>query len=792
MAKIIFLKKFITNSTLEDLEFPMVLNQISEFCITDLGRMLLLKTVPFNDNSELIKALHQVNEYLSSFESENHIPNHDFDDITKEIHLLGIEGSFIESGDFIHLSSISNTVNELILFFKKFADYFPILNQFTEKIEFTKIIIQTISTVITPFGEVKNDASEKLKQLRKDINVIKGKLSSSFNKSLAHYAGAGYLDDIRESVLDNQRVLAVSAMHRKKVKGAILGSSKTGSIVFIAPESTMQFTRALRSLEYEEKEEVVKILKQLTDAVRPFTPLLQEYQDYLILLDTISAKAKYAQYIDACLPKISKEKKVYLRDAYHPILWESNREKGIKTIPQTLELNPKQQIIVISGPNAGGKSITLKTIGLLQVMLQSGILIPVHEKSEIHIFDRILTDIGDNQSIENQLSTYSYRLKNMRNFLKKCNNNTLFLIDEFGTGSDPELGGALAEIFLEEFYEKNAYGIITTHYANLKVLANELDNVANANMQFDTRTLEPLYNLQIGQAGSSFTFEVAQKNGIPFRLINRAKKKVEREKIRLDKTISKLQGERNKLQRSHQHLENEQKKAKNVTEKLSEKEQKLQNKINSFQELYDNNQKMLQYGRKLNEILNRFFQNNNKKQLLASFLKWVTIEKVNYDKSLGEKGNNKEEGEKKKEKRIKTKENAKEKKEHRSSKELLDFKAKNSKNPSKRDLRILKKKQEIEDKLQQEKLAKIEKDILVEVRKVRRTKQEQARKEAKQKADYIFNIGDKVKIEDSRSNGTIEKIEKDIAFVNYGVFITKVATKKLILVQATKKKKKER
>jgi len=789
LAKIIFLKKFITNSTLEDLEFPMVLNQISDFCITDLGRMLLLKTVPFNDNSELIKALHQVNEYLSSFESENHIPNHDFDDITKEIHLLGIEGSFIESGDFIHLSSISNTVNELILFFKKFVDYFPILNQFTEKIEFTKIIIQTISTVITPFGEVKNDASEKLKQLRKDINVIKGKLSSSFNKSLAHYASAGYLDDIRESVLDNQRVLAVSAMHRKKVKGAILGSSKTGSIVFIAPESTMQFTRELRSLEYEEKEEVVKILKQLTDAVRPFTPLLQEYQDYLILLDTISAKAKYAQHINACLPKISKEKKVYLRDAYHPILWESNLKKGIKTIPQTLELHPKQQIIVISGPNAGGKSITLKTIGLLQVMLQSGILIPVHEKSEIHIFDRILTDIGDNQSIENQLSTYSYRLKNMRNFLKKCNNNTLFLIDEFGTGSDPELGGALAEIFLEEFYEKNAYGIITTHYANLKVLANELDNVANANMQFDTRTLEPLYNLQIGQAGSSFTFEVAQKNGIPFRLINRAKKKVEREKIRLDKTISKLQGERNKLQRTHQHLEKEQKKAQNVTEKLSEKEEKLQNKINSFQELYDNNQKMLQYGRKLNEILNRFFQNNNKKQLLASFLKWVTIEKVNYDKSLNEKGN---EREKRKEKRGKNKDNRKEKKEHRTSKELLDFKAKNSKNPSKRDLRILKKKQEIEDKLQQEKLAKIEKDILVEVRKVRRTKQEQARKEAKQKADYIFNIGDKVKIEDSHSNGTIEKIEKDIAFVNYGIFITKVATKKLILVQATKKKKKER
>ena len=772
------MKKYISNSTLDDLEFSIVLEQIAEFCISDLGRDNILKTVPFQDNSTLIKALKQVNEYLSSFESENHIPNHEFETISNEIYLLGIEGSFIESQFFIGLVNVSSTVNELIRFFKKFTDYFPTLHQAIDKIEFTKIIIESISKVIAPFGEVKDNASETLKQIRKQLNVVKGKLSSSFNKSLSYYAGAGLLDDIRESVIDNQRVLAVSAMHRKKVKGSILGSSKTGSIVFIAPESTMQFTRELRSLEYEEKDEIVKILKRLTDEIRPFKGLLQQYQDYLILLDTISAKAKYAKHIKACLPKISKEKKVLLRDAYHPILWKSNNEKGIKTIPQTLELNPKQQIIVISGPNAGGKSITLKTIGLLQVMIQSGILIPVHEKSEIHIFDTILTDIGDNQSIENQLSTYSYRLKNMRNFLRKCNKNTLFLIDEFGTGSDPELGGALAEIFLEEFYEKNAYGIITTHYANLKVLANELDNVANANMQFDTQTLEPLYNLQIGQAGSSFTFEVAQKNGIPYRLINRAKKKVEREKIRLDRTISKLQGERNKLQKTHSILEKEQEKAKNVTEKLSKNQLKLQNKINGFQELYDNNQKMLQIGRKINELSNRYFQNNNKKQLLASFLKWVTIEKVNYDKSLNEKQLKLEN---KKQQTTNNKQNNK-----KTELNLLNFKAKNNENPSKRDLRILKKKQQIEDKIQKEKLARIEKDILVEVRKVRRTKQEQARENTNQKANYIFKIGDKVRIEGSRSNGTIDKLEKNIAFINYGIFITKVSTEKLELVERKK------
>jgi len=200
---------------------------------------------------------------------------------------------------------------------------------------------------------------------------------------------------------------------------------------------------------------------------------------------------------------------------------------------------------VISGPNAGGKSITLKTVGLLQTMLQSGMLIPVHERSKVCLFDRILSDIGDNQSIENHLSTYSYRLKQMNYFLKKCNKNTLFLIDEFGTGSDPELGGALAETFLEEFYHREAFGIITTHYSNLKILANELPHMLNANMLFDERTLEPLFKLVIGQAGSSFTFEVAQKNGIPYSLINRAKKKIERSKVRFDATIAKLQKDKN-------------------------------------------------------------------------------------------------------------------------------------------------------------------------------------------------------------------------------------------------------
>ena len=458
-------------------------------------------------------------------------------------------------------------------------------------------------------------------------------------------------------------------------------------------------------------------------------------------LDVIASKARYAKNINACLPKITTEKKIYLRDAFHPILLLKNKEQKLKTIPQTLELNEKQQIIVISGPNAGGKSITLKTIGLLQVMLQSGFLIPVHERSETYFFNKVLTDIGDNQSIENQLSTYSYRLKNMRNFLRSCNNNTLFLIDEFGTGSDPELGGALAEIFLEEFYYKKAFGIITTHYSNLKVLASELDNVANANMQFNEKTLEPLFKLFIGQAGSSFTFEVAQKNGIPFSLINKAKKRVEGEKVRLDKTISKLQKERSKLQHTSDTLEIEKTKAIEKSDSLSEKQLKIQEKLEGFQELYDSNQKMLSYGRKMNELINKYFQTNNKKEFTADFNKWIAIEKTKHLK----------------------------------------------KNPPKPVTKAQKKQVKVEIKKVAEKLKSIEKEVVVEVVKVREQKKTEAIKVAKQKAAYTFKINDKVRIIGSNSCGTIDKIEKKNAFINYGFFTTKTTLNKLELVEAAKK-----
>lgn len=735
------MSKNISNKTLQDLEFLTVLQHVSLFCLSGLGKEKVLEIEPIHNKKELIKELHLVDEYVTSFTSDNRIPNHNFDNIIESVKRLAIENSFIETDAFLKIASTSLTVNELIKFFKKFQIQFPTFYKLSNKIEFTTFIDDEIKKIIDISGEVKNNASPILKQVRKDINNVRGKIGASFSSALSKSISAGYLDDIKETVIDNQRVLAVSAMHRRKVDGSLLGSSKSGNIVYIAPQATLSYSREYQNLIYEEKQEIVKILRALADTIRSCVFLLKDYVTFLIHTDAIGAKGKYAQEMNAILPKISNEKKIFFKNAYHPILWKKNKKQNLPTVSQTIELNEKQQIIVISGPNAGGKSITLKTIGLLQIMFQSGILIPVDERSETFIFDAVLTDIGDNQSIENQLSTYSYRLKNMRDFLRRCNENTLFLIDEFGTGSDPDLGGALAEIFLEEFYEKKAFGIITTHYSNLKVLANELENVTNANMQFDERTLEPLYRLFIGQAGSSFTFEVAQKNGIPFSIINKAKKRVETEKIRLDKTISNLQKERNRLQINSEILEKQKMKGLEHLNNLQEKELRIQDKLSGFQELYDKNQKMLSLGRKTNELLNKYFQTNNKKELNTNFNKWVVEEKVKHLK----------------------------------------------KTPNETVTKSEKQQAKIVEKQLQEVIQKVEKEVLDKVVEVRQEKKFEAAKIAKERSEYNYQINDKVRIIDSNSVGTIDKIDKKSVTINYGFFTTKTSVSKLELVEKAKK-----
>ena len=372
----------ITEKTLQDLEFNTILHTISEGCNTEMGKQKALEIVPFQEKELLMDNLIQTSEYLSSFSNNNAISNHGFETLTSELKFLAIEDSQLEVSGFRKIASLSETANILILFLKKFNEYYPKLNEKASKVEVTKYLIQKIEEVVDKFGEVRNNASPDLVNIRRDMNAVRGKVNQSFGVALAHYNSLNYLDEIKESFVENRRVLAVLAMYRRKVKGSILGSSKTGSIAFIEPEATLNYSRELKNLEYEEKEEITRILKQLTTDIRPFLNLIIQYQEFLSDIDVIASKAKYANKINGILPAINTEKRLFFKDAFHPILFLNNKIKNEITHPQTIELNPESSIIVISGPNAGGKTISLKTVGLLQLMLQSAILIPVHERSE--------------------------------------------------------------------------------------------------------------------------------------------------------------------------------------------------------------------------------------------------------------------------------------------------------------------------------------------------------------------------------------------------------------------------
>jgi DNA mismatch repair protein MutS2 len=716
--------KKISEKSITDLEFDIVLEQAAARCATELGKSSLLKLRPHTSLSRVQIEIERVKEYNQSFSSEYNIPNHGFESIDKALDLLSIENSKIEIELFQHIAHLAKTAQTLIRFFKKTKLYFPKLYKFGEDIPIEKSIPNEVNRVIDRFGEVRNQASDSLAVIRKQMDQVRGKISQSFGSAMSKYQSSGFLDDIKETVVSNRRVLAVKAMYRRKVKGSLLGSSKTGSIVYIEPQAVVQYTLEMENLIYDEQKEIDLILRELTNWMRPHKELLASYQRYATEIDMLCAKALYAQDMNGVMPKLNDCSDLDLKDAYHPLLYLSNKQKKQATYPQTIHLHNELRILVISGPNAGGKSITLKTIGLLQLMVQTGFLVPVHPQSHMCIFESILTDIGDNQSIENELSTYSYRLKNMNRFIKKCDAKSLLLIDEFGTGSDPELGGALAEIFLEVFYEEKSLGVITTHYTNLKLLADELPHAANANMQFDRNKLSPTFQLIIGEAGSSFTFEVAHKNGIPYSLINRAKKKIERGKVRFDATLAKMQRERYTMAKNTKELQDEALKSKKQNEKLETLNAKVKAKLESYQTLFDQDQRMIVLGNKVNELAESYFLNGKKRPLVAGLLQLVEFE------------------------------NAKRKKQSAA--------AIRKKKAEKKKLKV-----EVEKKIE----------------RVREENKDKPKVAVKKRPKVQFHIGDHVRLFNGKAVGTIDSLEKNKAIVNYGSFTTQVNPAELELVK---------
>jgi DNA mismatch repair protein MutS2 len=428
--------------------------------------------------------------------------------------------------------------------------------------------MELIDDVLLENGEVKDNASEDLARIRSSLYRRRTELRRLFDKIVQKLSKAGYTADIDEAFLNGRRVVAIVAEQKRQVKGILHGESDTRRTSFIEPEETIELNNEIFSLENEERREVYRILQQLTARLAMYAPLLKTWHQVLGEFDFIQAKAKLALDMNGNYPMLNDKAHVHLVHAYHPLLYLYNQKTKKATIPVDVTLDEKSRILVISGPNAGGKTVTLKTVGLLQLMIQSGLLVPVHPNSVFGIFKQIMIHIGDTQSIEFELSTYSSHLLHMKHFIENANGKTLFFIDELGSGSDPHLGGAFAEVILEELGHKHAMGIVTTHYLNLKVMANKTPGIINGAMAFDERNLLPLYKLTIGKPGSSYTFSIAERIGLDARLISRARSLVEEDHFRLDKLLN----------RTEQDLREIEKKEKELTKLIKENE-KLQKEM---------------------------------------------------------------------------------------------------------------------------------------------------------------------------------------------------------------------
>lgn len=618
--------------TIKDLEFSTIREWLVAYSIGETAKNRLQNLEPSNRFTEIQQELNRLNEFLSIRTEGENFPALDFEELLTEIKLLPIQNAVLTQDGFSRLITASQIVNSIIYFFDKREKEYPLLTKVIENAYFTTEIIDAIEKVFDRKGAIKDDASPFLYEIRQQIKVVRNQINKNFDKELRKLSKENVLGDTREAFVNDRRVLTVLSTHKRKIPGTVVGSSKTGSLTFIEPIANVALNNEYELLSDDERKEIYRILQVLTREIAHLLPLIKEYQHILTEFDFINSKTKLALELKCCLPAIeSDEMRIELINVVHPILWKNNKIAGKKTLSQYLYMDKFSRMLVISGPNAGGKSITLKTIGLLQLMLQAGLLVPVDPNSKMCFFQQVLTDIGDNQSIENELSTYSYRLKRMKHFLQVSNRRTLLLLDEFGTGSDPDLGGALAEVFFENLYNKKSFGVITTHYANIKLKADQLKNAINGCMLFDTETLEPLYKFSMGQPGSSFTFEVAQINGIPIELIEEAKTRLDERKVSMDKLLSELQREKTYLERlNKEHIE-----AQSIAQKAKndylEKKEKFEAKLKQQQETIEVNNKFITSGKKLKQFIDRYQTKNRKKDanklLIDEVTKYISFEK---------------------------------------------------------------------------------------------------------------------------------------------------------------------
>lgn len=556
----------------QKLGFDKIRLTLQAACESNLGHQFVQKIKFSSDRNSIDKWLSQTNEFTSIIESGELFPNSNYIDISANFNKARVENSHLLEEEFFDIVLTLKTLNKCLDFFKEKSEEYPILSELTHPVYFNENLLWSLDKVFDERGKLRDNASDKLYQLRKGIAAHRQRLRGALDRIISHSKKEGYTpDDLSITIRNGRMVIPLYAEHKRRIKGLVHGESATGQTVYLEPNEVFEINNEVQELEYAEQREVIKILTELTDLLRPEIESLEGIMKFLGLIDFIRAKARFAISIAACKPKWSETRSFDWLKARHPILLQNHKELNKPVVPLNIGLNGEERILLISGPNAGGKSVCLKTVGLLQFMFQCGLLVSANENSTFTLFKDLFIDIGDEQSIENDLSTYSSHLINMKNLLGHVNKKSLFLIDEFGTGTEPQYGGAIAEAILAELNLAKGMGVITTHYGNLKDYADKNPGLANGAMRYDIGNLQPLYELEIGKPGSSFALEIATKIGLSKSTIEQAKRKVGVKQVSVDKMLGELQSQKQEIDK--------------VTDRLKTRESELEELIEQYKEL---------------------------------------------------------------------------------------------------------------------------------------------------------------------------------------------------------------
>jgi DNA mismatch repair protein MutS2 len=531
----------------QKINFLKIKDLLKDECTSSLGKEYVDRMAFSSDFNLVTKLLDQTEEFQRILISGEMFPSSHFTNLTPYLEKAKLEGAFLDEEDFYELKGALLTLKGCITFFQKNGEFYPVLSQLLGLlIDLDLGLLKAIDAIIDEKGKIRSNASKELQLIRAQIIYEEGRLRKVMDRIFKEARAKGLTpEDASMTIRGGRLVIPVAAENKRKLRGFIHDESATGQTVFMEPEEALDINNEIRDLEYMERREIIKILTQLTDRLRPAIPALRKATNFLGLIDFIRAKAKFAQKTESTKPEIIKERILSWTRARHPLLEMALKTQGKKITPLDVKLGGHERLLVISGPNAGGKSVALKTVALLQYMLQSGLLIPVHPDSKSSLFDNFFIDIGDEQNLENDLSTYSSHLMSMKHFTQFANRKTILFIDEFGTGTEPQFGGAIAEAILLSLNKLGAFGVITTHYGNLKQVANKNQGLVNGAMRYDVDRLEPLYQLEIGKPGSSFALEIASKIGISKEILEYAKANIGEERVRYDRLLTQLENEKN-------------------------------------------------------------------------------------------------------------------------------------------------------------------------------------------------------------------------------------------------------